>query len=327
MAKKLITDTKRGILTLKRLIKAYNDKKFFNLVKLPEEILPENLEKGTNAHLLFLTLVSSIGYLRKEELLWNAARETYEDDDLRYLFFPDQILNHPLEKIEHDLKEWSLLLSLKSIKNDKIKFKSVDRRTIKENDLAIWINMSNLLKTYDSSVVKLLEAYDMDALKIIDVFTQVPLENCFPNYQKKEKIIIWLLRLKEDESLPIINFDKIPMPVNYHVIRATCFSGSVTGIANSIESDIPKLIAEYWFEMVEDKDYDLNLNPIEFERYLWLLSKYGCSKGRQGYNCSFTKDCPVGDFCSRGEIKILNTYMTIDIVQSKIKENSLEEDE
>ncbi len=326
MAKKLITDTKRGILTLKRLIKAYNDKKFFNLKKLPEEILPEGVEKGTNTHLLFLTLVSSIGYLRKEELLWTAARETYEEDDLRYLFFPDQILNHPLEKIERDLKEYSLLLSLKSIKNDKIKFKSVDRRTIKENDLAIWLNMSNLLKTHNSDVVKLLKAYDMDALKLIDVFTQPPLEECFPNYQRKEKIIIWLLRLKEDENLPIINFDKIPMPVNYHVIRATCFSGSVTGIANSIESDLTKLVAEYWFEMIKDKDYDLDLNPIEFERYLWLLSKFGCSPGRQGYNCNLKNECPIGDFCSKGEIKILNTYMTIDIVQTKTKENNLEED-
>ncbi|MDD3628130.1 MAG: hypothetical protein PHV06_12520, partial [bacterium] len=236
MSKNLHTDIERGIIALNRLIEAYEQNRFFNIEKLPEEILPNEMEKGNNAHLLFLSFISSLGYLRKEELLWTAARDTYEDQDLRYLFEPAQVLTKSLSELERDLKEYNLLLSLNQMKNEHIKFKSVDRRILKENDLALWVNFASVFHQFNDSVEDLFKSFDYDSVKILEAFSNAPYSECFPDYQKERKIIIWLLRIKENAAFPIKNFEKLPMPVNYHIIRASFFSGAIFGTANSIQT-------------------------------------------------------------------------------------------
>ena len=131
-------DIERGILVIKSLLQAHQENKLFNYTKLPEDYIPEEMEKGSKEHLLYLTFVSAIAYLRREERLWTSARETWEEEEKKFLFNPDEILRRPYTEVDHELKEYNLALSKLSVKKWSMgKLKSIDRSKLRENDTDI----------------------------------------------------------------------------------------------------------------------------------------------------------------------------------------------
>ncbi|MCK4667758.1 hypothetical protein KAU33_13460 [Candidatus Dependentiae bacterium] len=309
-------DIDRGILIIKRLVDAYKNRKLFKFNELPENNLPEDLEVGSNEHLLYLSFVSGIAYLRREERLWAAARETYDDENLRYVFNPKEVIRHPLEEVESNLKEYGLFINLLVLKHWSIgKLKTVDRRSLRENDLEIWLNHANTLNDFSGDIKTLFESYDNNALKVFRAFTKLPYSSSFPTYHKPRKVEIWLARIRRYARFEIKNMNELPMPVGAHIIRATFLPGAISGELNSIHVDLDSLISDYWHEVAEVGKEELGLSPIEFQVFLWTLSKYGCSVGREGETCSLQEECPLGDICSKGKFNVMDTYISINLEQ------------
>ncbi|MDD3626494.1 MAG: hypothetical protein PHV06_04175 [bacterium] len=311
-------DVQRGVEVLRRLVKSLNEQNLFEFQNLPEDIVPEGLTKGENDHLIYLSLVSAIAYLRKEERLWASARETFEDKDTKYVFDTKEVVKHEPEKIEEDLRSFGLFINKLVLKHWSIgKLKSVDRRSLRENDLEIWLNMANALNDFDGNIQKLFENYKYDGLEVLKAFTRAPYASAFPEYHKQRKVEIWLARMRRNALFEINNLENIPMPVGAHIIRTTFLTGAITGKLNSIHVDLDNLISDYWNDVGLACKEELNITPIEFQVYLWILSKYGCSVGRESEICTKAPDCPFADICSIGKFEMLDTYITIDLTQKR----------
>ena len=312
-------DIERGILVIKTLVDSFNDNRLFTCDHFPEDIIPEEMVKGSNEHLVYLSLISSIAYLRKEEQLWCLARDAWEEKEAKYLFNPEQILTHPFKEIEKSLRYYNLLVSKAIVKEWTMRNpKSANRRLLQGNDAEIWVRMAQTLYEHDSNVEKLFDVYNFDAVKVLKEFTEGKYSESFPEYHKTRKVILWMVRTQRFSSFHIENLNELPMPVSMHIIRATFMSGAVTGETTSIDMDISSKISEYWHDVAEAGKETLNLSPNEFQIYLWILSKYGCSTGRreQPY-CTLVDQCPVGKLCSKGIFENLGTYIKAEIRQTQ----------
>ncbi len=307
-------DIARGIETIIKLKEAYEKKEILDFINIPDEILPANMEKGSNQHLLFLTFVSGIAYLRKEEQLWNAARTTWGDKNTSYVFNPEQILKTPIEKLKKDLNQYNLFEDVLQARKWSIGHLIFsDKRRARKNDINIWLNMAKFLNEFDSNIETLFNKYDNDVFNIIDLLMKEPYSKCFPEYHKRRKIIVWITRIKRNSNIIIKQIEKLSMPIGIHIIRSTFMSGSILGSATSLNMDLEIECAEFWQEVYKSGKDKIKLIPLEFEIFLWILGKYGCSVSRTDKTCRFKEKCPISEFCSSCEIEMLDGFIKINV--------------
>ncbi|MDD3626815.1 MAG: hypothetical protein PHV06_05800 [bacterium] len=314
MAVKFEKDIIRGISVIKKLNEAFFTDNLFDFEGLPEEKLPKEMLRGSSEHLLYITLVSAIAYLREEEQLWNSARMAWEDKHRRYLFNPAEILERPVSEVENDLRKVKLLCSPQELKP--VSFKDLisgDQRFLRENDFEIWLNMSRTLNRFGSKVETLFDSHNFDALEIFKLFTETPFKDSFPEYKKERKLIIWLARIERNAHFPILNMIRIPMAGGTHIHRATFMTGCIRGELNSLQVELDDLTVKYWHEVAEAGKTSLNISPIQFQIYLWILSKFGCKPGKPDgkEECRNKKRCPVKEFCVSGQVLIKDEYTQI----------------
>ena len=268
---KLIKDIERGVLVINRLVNAFRENKLFGCNRFPEDIMPEDLEIGSNEHLLYLSFISSIAYLRKEERLWNLAKEAYEDNKDVIIFTPEKVLNSSIVMVEKELKKYGLLVNPLIIRQWNLNNpKSANRKILEGRDLEMWINMALALNDFGSDVEKLCESFDFDGVKILEEFTEGKYSNCFPDYHKPRKVILWMMRFQRYAKFKLKNLDKVPMPIGMHIIRATFMSGAISGEVSSIMLDLYEILSDYWYEVSRTGKDSFNLSPIEFQIYLWM---------------------------------------------------------
>ena len=210
------------------------------------------------------------------------------------------------------MQGWERILS-----NTRFKDLISGKKVIRENDAEIWISMARTLEQNGSTIRELFKQNEFDALKILKLFTEVAGSKSFPEYHKEQKIIIWLTRLERNVDFAMHNLNEIPMVSGSHIIRSTFSTGGIWGELNSMQVNLDELVVDYWHEVAEIGKKELHISPLQFQIYLWILSKYGCSPGREGDNCIKIKDCPVKDFCVQGTINIQSEYTHISTKQFK----------
>ena len=129
-------DYERGLETILKLKDAYFRNDFFNFTNVPDEIIPSGISRASKEHLLFLTFVSSIAYLRNEEQLWSAARLTWEDINTRYVFNPEEVLKTSREKVKKDLYKFNLFEDVIQARKWRIgNVMTSDSRRSRDNDI------------------------------------------------------------------------------------------------------------------------------------------------------------------------------------------------
>ena len=102
------------------------------------------------------------------------------------------------------------------------------------------------------------------------------------------------------------NLNKVPIPVDIHVARATLATGVVKG---NFKGDLDKLfksVREAWFESVRDlKIKDRPMIALDMDEPLWHLSKDGCTnRNKTKKDCPVCEECEVNEFCIDGKINI-----------------------
>jgi len=117
---------------------------------------------------------------------------------------------------------------------------------------------------------------------------------------------LWLRILRDIAGLENLkNLEKIPIPVDVHIARASNFLGVIKNNDGSIlkEDKLPKCygnIRDAWSKSVEG----LNINgkeiiALDMDEPLWLLSRYGCSKIDKENSKKLCSDCVVKDLCRK----------------------------
>jgi hypothetical protein len=279
-------DPERGKEVIKVLYEAYMKTGIFGKKEMPEDILPTGMIKGSREHMLFITFTVAIDYLRNAEELWESARRTYEDPETRYLFYPEKVYETSFEKIKDDIKKHNLSWRFKK-------------------DVSTWkILGTTFWEKWKGDPLNFIKECNYDAELI---WRELQNKN-YPNLKGPKIGPLWIRMLKDNIGLELKNLDKIPIPVDTHVIRATLATGVIRGKFKTTRDKIIKYTQEVWFESFKKlQNEGIDLIPLNMDKPLWYLSKNGCHKrDKITGDCPYYSECIAKEFCVKGKIKISN---------------------
>jgi len=301
----LVIDNKRGREVARLLYDSFSTIGIHGRNDMPEDIMPRGIIKGSLAHVMFITLTVSIDYQRDAPALWNASRKTFEDPDTRYLFDPRLLHETPFRKIVEDMQKYKLS------KNPR-------------KDAQIWRTIGvTFYKKWNSDPRNFLQDCNWDAptiLKRLKKDIHPYNGRLVPDYPylRGDKIgPLWLRMLRDNVGIKeLINLDRVPIPVDVHVARASLAIGVVRGKFSGTLDDLFRHIRKAWFESVKGLNLNIKDRPmiaLDMDKPLWHLSKYGCSRrDKITGNCPVFENCELRKFCVRGKIKIDDDRVDLD---------------
>lgn len=293
----IVIDNERGKKVAELLYNSFSTVGIQGRTDMPEDIMPSHVARGSLEHVFFITLTVSIDYQRDAPSLWENSRKTFDDPETRYLFHPKSLHETPFGKIVQDLQKYKL--SKKPQKDANI------WRTIGVTFYKKWkADPRNFLENcnWDSSMI-------LTRLKNDSHLYNGRLVSDYP-YLRGSKIgPLWMRMLRDNvRRAKLRNLEKVAIPVDIHIARATLTTGVVRGQFEGRLDELFKCIRKAWFKSV--KDLNVKNRPmiaLDVDEPLWHLSKYGCTKRDEinGY-CSVYSRCEAKDFCVNGKIRIKN---------------------
>jgi hypothetical protein len=117
--------------------------------------------------------------------------------------------------------------------------------------------------------------------------------------------------LHDNVGINLKNLDKIPIPVDIHIARASFTTGCLTGKYTGTISDITPKIDEAWKRVLELVNHPKLKYRLQLDEPLWHLSRFGC-KFRAGNFCPKKVGCPVNQFCVSGRVYVSPARIEID---------------
>lgn len=214
----------------------------------PEYTLPEGMEKGSDEHLLFITLTVSIDYMRDAEKLWDQSRKAWLNQEHRWIFQPKNVAKFGLEYLIDFFK--------------KIK----DRRPTKDGK--IWLIICEKLLEFDGSVLKLLEKLEFDAL-LIDEYLNKNKKN-FPYLNGYKIKPLWLRMIHDTAGIRLNRIEEIPVPIDVHTARMTLKIIFNEDFDGQITPQLRERTQKAWKTILNGTP----IYPLQIDQPLWLLGKY-----------------------------------------------------
>jgi N-glycosylase/DNA lyase len=291
MAVKLKSYPERARRVGLHLKEVYEREGIFGHRELPDDAVKELLSSVEDDRaLLFVTLTTALDYMRSASELWQSSLETFRDGDVDWVFEPEEVARRePGELLDALLKH---RLAKK-----------------KKRDVEVWRAISvTLFREFGGSVRELFEAYDYDVERMFNHFSKERKAD-FPSLSGSKIFPHWIRSLKDKFNLPFKNLDRLPIPVDVHIARATFTTGCIRGKYSSrgLNETVKRRVAQVWQEALEGT----GIAPIEMFRPLWLLSKYGCHYRRNGERPRYSI-CPARDFCVDGKVIVTASRVEID---------------
>jgi hypothetical protein len=295
MHNNLITDPNRGKELAGYLLETFQTQGIHGRNDMPEDVLPKMMNRGSLEHLLFTTLTVSIDYQRDAERLWESSRMTFMDPDTRYLFNPSDLQDTPMDKIIRDMQKYGLS-------------KKPSR------DAKIWSTISNAFhKKWQGDPRNFLEDCNWDALTILrrlksdTHYNMYAISPDFINLRGDKIGPLWIRMLRDNVGISRLqNLDRIPIPVDIHIARASLSLGVVKGKGNWTIKNLFEEIRKTWFESVLGLKFNSrSMIALDVDEPLWHLSRYGCTKrDKETGQCPVYNSCEARDYCIKGKIKI-----------------------
>ncbi|BDC36060.1 MAG: hypothetical protein EF806_03135 [Candidatus Methanoliparum thermophilum] len=299
----IVIDNQRGKKVAELLYNSFSTMGIHGRTDMPEDITPNSVVRGSLDHILFITLTVSIDYQRDALSLWESSRKTFDNPETRYLFDPKLLHETPFRKIVDDMQKYKL--SKKPQKDANI------WRTVGVTFYTKWEgDPRNFLKNCNWDSPLILERLRKD--------THLYNGRLVPDYPylRGSKIgPLWLRMLRDNVGITQLrNLEKVPIPVDIHVARATLTTGVVRGSIEIRSNKMFEYIRKAWFESV--KGLSVKNRPmiaLDVDEPLWHLSKYGCSYRNKitGY-CPVSNRCEAREFCIKGRIEIENSIVKLE---------------
>lgn len=225
---------------LEKLLKFYKEGEIPRLEK--HEVNPD-LAKSSRENYLYFTLPVSINFQRSSPAMWNAAFETWNDENTKYLFFPEKVVNASFEQLQEDLTKYKLALQ-------------------KNKHVQIWQKISTtLFKNYDSDPRKIF----LETQKCVTRTKNLILENkkSFPYLSGPKMFNYWLFILSKFTDIKLRNAHKISIIPDTHIKQASLKLGISTA------SDSTEEVERLWFSLLKGT----NISPVEMHPVLWHWSR------------------------------------------------------
>jgi hypothetical protein len=295
-------DVQRGREAAALLYRLFSTTGIHGRTKMPEDILPAGVARGSLEHLLFITLTVAVDYQRDANALWAASRKTFEDADGRYLYDPEKLHLGSPAKIREDMQKHGL--SKKPRK-----------------DAWIWRTVGvTFYKKWGGDPRNFLEHCGWDSLLVLQrladgqhLYNERTVAD-YP-YLRGPKIgPLWLRMLRDNVGVSTLrNLDSVPIPVDVHVARATLALGIVGGQHSGSIRDLFQRIREAWFQSVEGLQVrDRPMIALDVDEPLWTLSKYGCTNRQKPTGgCPVHRSCEMAAFCVPGLIDVTSSSVEV----------------
>ena len=293
----IMIDSELGRRAAQLLFTAFSTNGIHGRTDMPEDILP-NTERGSLEHILFITLAVSIDYQRDANDLWKSARQTFDDPTTRYLFDPRSLREKSFATIVRDMQKYKL-----------------SRKP--QKDAVIWSTVGiTFFKKWQGDPRNFLKSCGWEAPEVLqhlkgDVHPtgQQP-KSDYP-YLRGEKIgPLWLRMLRDNARITNIqSLERVPIPVDIHIGRATLALGIVRGKYSGRFGNLFEDIRKAWFESVQGlRVGERAMMALDVDEPLWHLSKYGCTfRNKQSGECPMIRSCEAKELCIRGKIDIRNS--------------------
>lgn len=294
---KIEKDIEKGSKLAELLYTSFSTRGILGQTEMPEDMIPKGIEKGTLEHILFITLSVSLDYQRDAPALWASSRRTFEDPATRYLFDPESLHEHSLEKIVEDMKRYKL--------SKKPQRDAYIWRTVGDSFYSKWAgDPRKFLQdcNWNSTII-------LDRLKKERHLNNNKHAQDFPNLRGSKIGPLWLRMLRDNAGISnLAQLEQVPIPVDIHVARATLATGIVKGTGVIGFNELFEHIREAWSESVKYlKIKNRPMIALDIDEPLWNLSKYGCTKRDEITDCCpMQSRCEARDFCVKGKIKIHN---------------------
>lgn len=126
---------------------------------------------------------------------------------------------------------------------------------------------------------------------------------------------LWLRMLRDNVGLEKLRkLERVPIPVDIHVARATLATGVVSGQYTGQLADVFEYIRKAWFDSVDGLQVrDRPMIALDVDEPLWHLSKYGCAKRDKLHGgCPMSIQCEAREFCAKGRINIQRSEVQLD---------------
>ena len=126
---------------------------------------------------------------------------------------------------------------------------------------------------------------------------------------------LWLRMLRDNAGIEQLDaLDKVPIPVDIHVARATLATGVIRGNVKVQLYDLFEDIRTAWAESVKGLNAkDRPMIALDLDEPLWHLSKYGCTyRDRENRVCPVSGQCEARELCVKGKIAIEKSFLDLD---------------
>lgn len=293
----LVVDIERARILAERLHRlfAVTGEGIHGQKEMPEDAPPKGVERGSLDHLLFITLTVAIDYQRDAHTLWNAARQTFEDPEVCYLFDPAAVHAAGNAKVVADMQRHRL-----SKKPGK--------------DARIWQQVAiSFLKKWGGDPRNFLADCGMSGPVVLarlaaDVHKERGRNVADYPYLRGPKIgPLWLRMLRDNVGIDLSDLDAVPIPVDVHVARASFTTGVVRGSYSGAVSEAFEEIRNVWRAATALVPHPAGrpMMALDVDEPLWHLSKFGCLPGRdQAGSCTKKAACPVAYECVTGRVQV-----------------------
>jgi len=263
--------------------------------EMPEDLMPKGIVRGSLEHILFITLTVTIDYQRDADLLWESARRTYEDPETRYLFHLKSLADTNLNKIKRDMGKYKL--SKKHNKDPEY------WKTVGESFFKKWNgDPRNFLRNCGWSAPLALQN-----LKKRSHVENGKKKKDFP-YLSGDKIgPLWVRMMRDNAEIEELHhLERVPIPVDRHIARATLSIGIVRGYYKGNLNQIFETIRKAWFESVEGLTINgREMIALDVDEPLWHLSKYGCTdRDKNSGYCRHIQNCEAEEYCIPGRVLV-----------------------
>ncbi|RKQ60437.1 N-glycosylase/DNA lyase [Thermovibrio guaymasensis] len=291
MKVKLKLHPDRGRTLAYHLREIYKKEGIFGHRELPDDAVREIIDGLKDEEILLLvTLTTALDYMRNADELWKSSIATFRDEEIKWVFNPNEVVRKGKEELSKALQKYRLAKK-------------------KVRDVEIWHSISKTLsEKYRGNLKELFAEYDYDVDKMFKDF-QTNRKEEFPSISGIKLFPHWIRSLRDKLNIPFKNVEKLPIPVDVHVARATFTTGCITGkyTSKGINETVRKRVIELWEQALRGT----GIAPIEMFRPLWLLSKYGCHYRKNDERPKLNQ-CPAKEFCIEGKVVVTSSRVEID---------------
>jgi len=294
----LSIDADRAVVVGRELVRAAKGEGIFGPVRMPEAEVTRDMERGSLEHIVFMTQTVTIDYQRDATQLWEAAAAARRDPETSWIFDLQALHDRPPRELKAAMAKHK-----------------VSRKI--ERDPQYWRTVGiSFLKKWDADPRRLLENFNFDAPSILEYLVrekhtynqrQTP---TFPYLRGKKIGPLWIRMMRDLAGIQTLrNLDKIPVPVDVHILRSSLALGVVRGEYDGPPAPVFNAVRSVWFDASArngSDDSSQEMLPIDVDTALWTLSRLGCSPGRdlKTGRCSLQHSCPVGTHCIPGRLQI-----------------------